>query len=722
MERINALGNFFKRNYIIIIVLISIFLLAFYLRSAAISSKYLNGDDPYLAYRINDYFKDHLTVPTNDTLRAYPYGWDWLSGREHLIWFYVGGTFAFLFKQLGVVDAALAACHFYPPFFGAIMVLLIFFIAKEIFGNNKLAILAALFLALLPAIIYRTNSAFADKEPIAGFLMMLGVLFFVKSLKKFSLRDSIIAGISFALLGMTWGGISIMMVTFAAFAVLMIAFNQFPKSFVYTYLIMSAITIGLVVGLNIGYIENIAIYVNLLVIFILLLQILEERYKIIGRITHIDFKGMFGTSVLAVVLSLVLLSAFLYQPLGNKIFPYIKDITDPMSSGVIGSTVAENRPSNADELLSQLGVENSFSLGVPQIRVLLIFSAFIFSVLGFAILIWNGFFRKIRLEFVFFLVAWFLVTLILGIGAVRLLFLTGFPVALLAAYGLYSISEKLWSIKISNYSVGKPVAIFLIGMTLGLSFSAAYVFGMAMQPSMDSNWEQALLWVKANSNPKDVMISWWDYGYIIQKIAERPTYVDPGQPTLQNDTTLLDSQVRNQQVAKVFTSTNETQYLSWLKSLNVKYIIQDVAMIGKYSAVSKIASWGDYVDSILIYSYTGSQSISGGTAYTFGPIWLIQRNNQTTPVLVQNSQIINISKICTSNSTITIDPNGLAGCVFPAGNAVAFIGVRCDSEGCKPYDLSNTLFVSMWFRDASDLQHFKLRYNNQEVKIFEVIY
>jgi dolichyl-diphosphooligosaccharide--protein glycosyltransferase len=695
--------------------------LAFYLRSTAISSKYVNSDDPYLAYRIADYFKDNLTLPKNDTLRCYPYGTNFLSPGGHLVWFYVSGIFAVLFKQFGFADPALMAMHFFPPFFGALMVLLNFFIAKEIFNNKKVSLIAALFLALLPAHIYRSNSAFADKEPIAGFFMLLGILFFIKSIKKFNWKFSLISGISLALMGMTWGGISIVMVMLALFSLLMIFLNQFPKNFVYTYLITSITTIGLIYFSKVGYIDSAALYANYLAIFLLLLRIFEGKYKIFEKITFLDFKKKFGTYTLLSSLLLIFLLALIYQPFGNKIFSYIQLIKEPLWGEVVATTVAENRPSDWPEFLSQLGVAYAFGLGIPQIRLLLIFSPFVFSIFGFVILLWNGYLKKIQIEFVFFLLAWFLLMIVVGKGAVRLLFLTSFPVALLGAYGLCTISEKIWPIKFSRYAIGKFFSLTLLGLSLGLTFLTGYAFGRAMQPSMSDNWQEALEWVKENSSPNDVILSWWDYGYIIQKIAERPTYVDPGQPAVENDKTLIDSQVRNQQVAKFFTSTNETQYLDWLKSLNVKYVILDVTMIGKYSAVSKIASWGEHVDSILIFDYTGSRKIENKTIHTFGPIWLIERENQIYPVFVQNNQIINISKICTTDKVITVDPNGLPGCVFPASNAAAFIGVRC-KERCEAYDLTNTIFVSMWFRDAKDLKHFVLKHSNPEVKIFEVIY
>ena len=246
---------------------------------------------------------------------------------------------------------------------------------------------------------------------------------------------------------------------------------------------------------------------------------------------------------------------------------------------------------------------------------------------------------------------------------------------------------------------------------------------------MTKNWEDALLWIKEHSEEDDVVLSWWDYGYIIQFYAQRPTYVDPGHPSIANDKTLIDAKNRDQQVALFFTSEDEEKYLDWLKSLNVKYIVHDVTMIGKYSAVSKIASWGEHVDTLLILNLEESKCLEVGenntckkAIYKFGPVTLVQTPKMIYAMLIQQNQARNVSKICTVDGAFTVDPNGLPGCVFIAQNAVAYIGIRCDDKGCNPYDLIDSMFVQMWFFDAKNLEHFKKVYDNGEVKVFEVIY
>jgi len=35
-------------------------------------------------------------------------------------------------------------------------------------------------------------------------------------------------------------------------------------------------------------------------------------------------------------------------------------------------------------------------------------------------------------------------------------------------------------------------------------------------------------WVRENTNPGEVFVHWWDYGYWVEYLGERPTLADGG--------------------------------------------------------------------------------------------------------------------------------------------------------------------------------------------------
>lgn len=97
-------------------------------------------------------------------------------------------------------------------------------------------------------------------------------------------------------------------------------------------------------------------------------------------------------------------------------------------------------------------------------------------------------------------------------------------------------------------------------------------------------WLGALLWLRENTNQDAIIISWWDYGYLIQYYANRTTIVDPGNVY----------EWRNVEVAKFFMSSAEEESLRILNQsfgLGGKdvYVLISLEEIPKSHAIAKIA-------------------------------------------------------------------------------------------------------------------------------------
>ncbi|MDO8635727.1 MAG: hypothetical protein Q7R34_05700, partial [Dehalococcoidia bacterium] len=135
------------------------------------------------------------------------------------------------------------------------------------------------------------------------------------------------------------------------------------------------------------------------------------------------------------------------------------------------------------------------------------------------------------------------------------------------------------------------------------------VFFPNIQPALDTAkgatfappdaWMESLAWMKANTpepfaDPEHYyqleaagtpyppsaygVLSWWDYGYWITRIAHRIPNVNPSQDS-----------VRQNEVATIFTSQNETTANEIARKLGSAYvIIDDQTALGKFWAV---ATW-----------------------------------------------------------------------------------------------------------------------------------
>ena len=95
----------------------------------------------------------------------------------------------------------------------------------------------------------------------------------------------------------------------------------------------------------------------------------------------------------------------------------------------------------------------------------------------------------------------------------------------------------------------------------------------------------AIEWLKENSGPSDVVMSWWDYGYWIVFVANRTVMAD--------GLTINSSQIR--QIARSFMGTELEAYEMALL-YNVSYIMVDIGYevsffdgTGKWMAIGWIA-------------------------------------------------------------------------------------------------------------------------------------
>ncbi|MCX6742155.1 MAG: hypothetical protein NTX24_03190 [Candidatus Pacearchaeota archaeon] len=94
-------------------------------------------------------------------------------------------------------------------------------------------------------------------------------------------------------------------------------------------------------------------------------------------------------------------------------------------------------------------------------------------------------------------------------------------------------------------------------------------------------WQKAMAWVRTETSPGSIFVHWWDYGYWVQTLGERPTVTDGGHANGFWDHTTA---------RYLMTAQNEKTALQLCKAYNVSYFILDSTDIGKYSAFASIGS------------------------------------------------------------------------------------------------------------------------------------
>jgi len=171
-------------------------------------------------------------------------------------------------------------------------------------------------------------------------------------------------------------------------------------------------------------------------------------------------------------------------------------------------------------------------------------------------------------------------------GAVRLFFIISPPVVIASSFLFVKLSEIGYETKekTKRYLILILVVIIFLAISV-IAFNYAkqsYVETKYTIPGpYEQQWQYAMAWVRENTNPGDIFVHWWDYGYWTQTIGERPTVTDGGHLVEFWDHTTA---------RYLMTAENEKTTLQLLKAYNVSYVLFDSTDIGKYGAFASIGS------------------------------------------------------------------------------------------------------------------------------------
>jgi len=104
-------------------------------------------------------------------------------------------------------------------------------------------------------------------------------------------------------------------------------------------------------------------------------------------------------------------------------------------------------------------------------------------------------------------------------------------------------------------------------------------------PSANAQWQSAMAWIRNNTEEGKVFVHWWDYGYWVQYLGERPTVTDGG-----HGNSFWDHLIGRY----VLTTPKPESALSFMKAHEVSYLLIDQTDLGKYPAYSKIGGDDNY--------------------------------------------------------------------------------------------------------------------------------
>jgi len=761
-----------------LIILLAIILTSFSFRAMPARFNELQALDPFLFYRMSDYtLNNNWQLPESDMLRYYPTGVD---SHEYvtLLPVYMPALIYSGLTAVGYSEPYLNFAIIFPAIMGTLAVLVMYFIGKDLFNSRLAGLFAAFFLATTPAFLTRTSAGFFEKEPIAGLMMLLTVFFFIRAFKKDSWVHGSFAGIFLGILGLTWGGVQYFYLLTAGFvgilfgvnAILVVLDYLFPGNFnnalekleefmgmrmikAFLPLIAISVFIQLLLPISLSF-NNALITICAGILGIMLVRFGLKKYNLMKEDSVKYFVP--GVLVFAIVVILIgsMFSGFLAGIL-NQIVGYANPSDTP---GALGTTIAENMPGSWDEVTGKLS--NSMAgQALPQLGALApYFTLWVFAVLGSVLLAYKSI--KTKNYMYVFVLFWFVSSIWSVFAKIRLTFLVGPAAAIAGAFFFMWLINKMKKTEIMRNSttftskinlVSVPV-IIIVSLALLFNFANGYAYSSVLGPSicfpiadengnirpcleinedgtysMDSNqpWYQAMEFLEGTGQDNSVL-SWWDFGYWFQARGNKPSVADGGNLG-DNPEEGLKYGGRNKEIAQWFTSPTSSwsEHVGWLKQYEVGYILMDYTLIGKFGAITSIASGGQNILGFMEFQQSNTYQRDGQTVFEFsnGPyaIWMPADENGNAEsslkfMVKQDGKYYQqgyINDVCTASGVMHIgdEEPSIGGCVAMSSLGVYYV----------PPEAKDTIFANLMFMDGHGLPLEKV-FDNVYVKIYKVLY
>ena len=565
------IGKFdFKLRHLLIIGVLSLsFSTSFLIRSQPASFGWeLNEFDPFFNYRATQYIIDNgidSYFNWHDDLSWYPDGRNVSRNSQVMLHLTAAITYQIFGGGSNLYDFTIL----FPVVIGSLTTIVIFSLVRVI-GGTMAGLLSSMFFAVSLPIILRGSIGWFKSEPLGLFFTLLSLYFFLSGIKssnhKIAFSKLITSGILITLGLSAWGGDKFFIIPIGIFMLalpflrndhkfLLWAIPLFTTTTIISSLSFERLSTDFIFGLS-----GLSLIVP--TIFLVVCLLISNKSK--------EHKQRNGLLFLAIVLisssSILVLNAdsqFLPLPSHrylNAINPFLTT-TDPLVD-----SVAEHGTTT---------IAQSFLFH----SILMIFAG-----LGIWIILSSKKSNIIQNDMKAFSLIIGLIGIYVSSAFVRLEVFASISVIILSSLGLSFLSKEFFSKsfstnKLRNLSVKLPFfAGIMILLLLPLTFPENNtVFSLTDTPPTILNagttfeistndWNDALAWIKNNTNEDAVIGAWWDYGYWIQTKGERATLAD--------NATLSTEKIKK--IAEIFLSSPEDAWKE-LMDMNVDYILVNIA-------------------------------------------------------------------------------------------------------------------------------------------------
>lgn len=667
-----------KREWMI---LICIFAVAFAVRLATFKYPLLVYD-PYHHYAIGKFIAAGNKFPDIWMLSNYP---DGARITEPAGLYYVSVLLFRTLKPFGV--SYLTAFKLSAPLFGALTVIPLYLLAKELF-NRKTGLYSAVILAFLPAFLYRTFSGFYRGDTFSVLFMVLGFYLFLKSLKgeiKAGLGFAISAGISFGLMGLVWNGFLFGFVVLSAFTVVYSVATYLKggnsRRMILAYVLSAGIGV-VIIKYSIMHQPRVENYMRDLIRYIYPLTIAisvaiegaKYRTGALPLRSKVYLLGFFS----------IIGGFFAYHYFSEVLKNLITGYGMVKATGDIMQTVSELRPPSNDMLWDKYGIVGPMAL------------AGTFYLL-----------KEKRLGPVTFLIIWFFASVFVMKTAIRYVFIASPPIAITGALFLHKVERKFPKKEVKALTMAVLIFVVITGAT----------FASEQRPNITGEWVGALEFLQTQE--PGAVFTWWDYGSWIQGITGFPTTLD---------TVTGQNAGKIKTVGRILLEKNGSKAMEGLRALKVDYAIIPVDMVGQMTNLGSIVGV-DKSYQYPIFIKTANVRVNDISAERYGNNMYVLNIGADRVVAVENGGKLYAFKrvywredgilvkreyqdftLPLVDKTVYISKDDL---LIPRTNINDFL-IPIDSN------LDGTLLTSLMLLDGEGFEGIKLLYDNSQVKIYKV--
>ena len=574
--------EFQTKHLLVIAVLALAFSCALIMRFYPIKyGYYLNEFDPYFDYRATKFIVDNglnAYWQWHDTMSWYPEGRDVPGTSQSVLHITAAYLYQVFGRGMSLMDFTIA----FPAIMGALTVIAVFALVR-VLGGTTAGMFSALFWAFSPAIIQRGNLGWFKSEPLGLFFGILATYLFISAMKhkevKYAIAKAIAGGLILGLANGSWGGIQYFSIPISLFFIALPFFRRdltIPMYVAIAFTVLTLITaaafprpgISFVLGL-----PGLAMMAG--TAFLVIAYFVRKISRPMVQTRNVAFALI---AFVAIGIAFVAAGAYVSPSFRylNAINPFIGSI-DPL----VESVAEHFTPTVADYF--------------TDFSVLLMFAG-----LGG----WLAFRRRNDTA---------IFALLLGITGVyvsatfaRLLVFASVGIIVLAGLGLFEVTRSIMAYRETaatpataprltaatreerrkmefasraHSTSGQVVKIsYVIVMIMMLSIPLFYPSNSNWVSSADvptaianggtgyrlqtEDWTEAMEWLSQNTESDAVIASWWDYGYWITTLGNRPSLAD--------NATL--NHTRIQSIARMFVSDEESA-MKIVQDLKADYLL-----------------------------------------------------------------------------------------------------------------------------------------------------